>query len=1154
MPDGNILDQGLVKSVRPIPLGSLVEHGCLLDGARAAVVCGSSLSILDLHQGRELQRISCRMNPRAITTFADAIVFWGDDGMLYRVDGDRVEPLAGSYPLPDKISLSDRLLGSNGELLFLLTQDMLTSFDAQFHQVATRKVGSPRAGTVFGSVIPILSHSKVTAHDPHSLEPMWSTDVPSYTHHSPGIRDSRVFVASAGNNRSITALDASTGAVLWQKPLPTDPTASVGVGPSRVYVPVVGQVSVFDLRDGTPQQPIVVSKEVEVCPVIDENGHAFVASHGTVYAHDWKQQTTVDFRTSNALVLGVSGRFGIVAGGNAVHTVDFVDLMHAFRVESELLQDYDVTGGAVKPTPVFHTVLTAVTSKEAVVPNAPVEVTASEDSDLTINGTTYQAKARTPIAVKTDSHGRLRIECGAGTDGMTAPILHVRALFMPLGTEAPQLRIDPNHTVRARMTQVTADDLADARSWGDRPGSFGESLLKDDYAGDGGEAKREAAAAMITRLSGMAHDTETAPPSDDQKYVHPDCRCGCARQVTSMDAAGPTVSCSQSFQFDREAGTFRDLSHEEASQLIAGKTIDRDFTTQGAAQAGAHIESFSITGIFDDAWHAIKSGAAEVVDVVVTVGDAIGSAAEAVVKVIHEGVAQVWKVALWAVEQVHALLGAVFREIFKAILYVLEFLGLIPDWTKILETKDKMKSQILDSFDWVAAGNLSEVFDASADMIELARQDMDGIFNALTGVNDTANSTKSKAYDEGGDSIPATGAKESWLIDKFVRYAGFGSLNLIDDIPGVGGSGTAMDDPLPADLMTAIERFAVGVEQALTNDARQLMSRVAQSIESTDGSSILELPIKVVFEVLQTGADIVLDFFALMMRVGGDALQAAASFAKSLAEYEIEIPFLSELYNWLTGSKLTLLDVTALVTAFAAVITKSGFGMFGKLGMLPMSLAAAAESTDDDRRDATTGLAITSGSIRLVPFAILDSLATALSMISVAPGGVALEPKQAPIGGGMSTGLKVLFGTIVLTKFSMALPAMVAAGVNPDLDSDNDVDSSVRKLRILSIVPRAYVPVIDLICLASPARKLAGGFLFGQCFVGLTGLASAILAGLAFNKHHDTRYLVPNMIIDARLALDPILKNTPYLEEIAPLSVLALDVAGGAATIIAKEA
>jgi outer membrane protein assembly factor BamB len=738
---------------------------------------------------------------------------------------------------------------------------------------------------------------------------------------------------AGGNNGMLYALAAPDGSAGFQPLLAAPVTGGAfAAGPVAAPDGRGGIALVFSGRQGSRNSiwiydpltadlvQIDTDQLLATQLVVDENGIVFAAgnpgaSFGQVYA----------FRIDQVL-----------------------QQERAFIVDSELMQDFDEpSAGSLTATARYQTHVTIVDARKTPRPFQAVKVWADTPllSLVQIDGQPYFINATTAATVQTDAAGTLTIVSDAAD--LSATPLKLWAGFMNpyerivvypdrafharlATTEAAPNQPNPD-PLQINLATATTYDVANLPS---PPKLFAAN--EQPQASAAATAVQQLTSAVVYQSGatpGAARRRAAAPAPG--RYLAYAGSVGAAygpfdtpanRQVAPLLVAGVT-----GFQFG--GGTTTLLAVSDAANAIDALA--------GAASGGEPSEPGSVLSWLRRLWDKIKSDAAVVVQIVISIGRELYLG----LQYIENGVTKVLRQALRDVEDVAIAIGSVFVELGKDIVKVAEALSLIFHLGEVVATAKLLKgyftnwaanlpqtigqytrqiTQLLGTLESDIGSGLQSLI-AYFDSGELAgAAGAAGLpISGMQGVGQTPHTAFAVTPQAGGAVRPAA-VPAMWGAHKLRAN--------LSQAPGAAPPGSGVPDFVAA----FISSFATdpGLQAALSNARQQFHN----SFHPASAKAFLGAAVGDLLSLIEVIAVAAVDGIKAGVNVVLNNLSAVAEAIGTWGN--VEIPILSTLLRLLGLGDVTFLDILLLVAAIpVTLIYRIRYGTY------PAAAAAGAAAS-----------------------------------------------------------------------------------------------------------------------------------------------------------------------------------------------------------------
>lgn len=680
-----------------------------------------------------------------------------------------------------------------------------------------------------------------------------------------------------------------------------------------------GQITLTTSGKNPPDRPApAVVPTLSVPPVsIDQEG---TSQAGFVVYTDARGQAVVRITTADpnhGPSLDLSADF--MPANERIHVNVLIDNQALARpappslaVQTKLIQDYHYSAGSkiddTRSRETYRAVITASNADGTPRHGEWLEICttdATSTPSIEVNGTSYSITSQNSQAFQTDENGQLAVVLAA-TD-LKAADLSVWAGFMHQGE---RVTIAMDQDAHGSLAAVQGDAMKDPNrliNWKKKnpdgtDGSERGPLLKGDYqdhADDVAGAIRHVAssaqsspppkpgrAALRANLNSTRFIDMRQPfrqVNGDQGQVLRTLKHVARRAPVTPEAVLASIQNAS----PGSVGFFLDFGSGDAASLSFGH-----FT---AAQAATHMgqptaEAYALHAVmrlgfsFGSLWDDVKHGVESAVDDIATVAKKIALEVSDVVTVAIHYVDEVVHVVVASIKDAMEIIGNFLAKLALMIVDMIKFLLFLFNWEAILETHKILRDVMLNSLSFLLDnGKIGQtVLNAIEDVIAKLPGGDEAVKQFQLAAAQTSSQDRvASAPDRAADYSQASGVPGKMAFSKMkerrdgITAAGFATLDsssaLAALVPGLMVVLADVVTKSPGDLGGVFLDFAKGTENAVLAEAR---TKVA------------------------------------------DALGAAnAALQPQNLTPLIHVPFLSELYKWITGDDLTLLDVTCLVLA-----------------------------------------------------------------------------------------------------------------------------------------------------------------------------------------------------------------------------------------------
>jgi len=590
----------------------------------------------------------------------------------------------------------------------------------------------------------------------------------------------------------------------------------------------------------------------------------------------------------------------------------------SLTAQAKLIQDYHYkTGNVVDHTrdrSTWRVVLRARTADGTPRIREPITLWSAQPVTIEVDHVSYRINSENFTTLPADFNGELTVVMAA--EELTAPVLYARAGFMHRND---RVVINADEDTHAQLTDLKESDLTTPRvtNWKkNKPGEKEEkaAMLEPGYATH---------APNIAKA--VRQVTAVAKPSDKRALLRAGRMSPARRRLIAMRAEQGDPECGKLLAAGNNASympTIRAMRQPQVvvpSDRVAARRTLHGMTCNAAVNPDAFLEAlddgalgfvFEHTGngapvyrslhtqaevdeargvatqvlrtpllgwFWEDAWDAVVDAANDIYDaatkIVITITDTVNLAISTIDGVIHKVVDSI-------ADALDAVAGF-FKQLMVGIMKVIAFLRALFDWGKIIETQ-RILHQIMRTVfessrkairDQAKLGKVLKALDAAPRGAVSSHESFNQV-SKKSGDNksqivSSADSVQSKSIlqKSGGTSTStaASGGDVGPVPDPK------NSLNLNDSalqgIPAMIGN---LLDLTPATMVSQIEAM---LKKAGSGDLSSLLSGV--STLAADFSGVTDT------------------FLALL-------------------DTTINIPFVSELYKWVTGEELSILSLLCL--------------------------------------------------------------------------------------------------------------------------------------------------------------------------------------------------------------------------------------------------
>ena len=681
-----------------------------------------------------------------------------------------------------------------------------------------------------------------------------------------------------------------------------------------------GQITLTTRGKNPPDRPApAVVPSLSVPPVsIDQEG---TSQAGFVVYTDAKGQAVVRITTADpnhGPSLDLSADF--MPANERFHVNVLIDNQALARpappslaVQTKLIQDYHYSSGNkiddTRSRETYRAVITASNADGTPRHGEWLEICTTDVTStpsIEVNGASYSITSQNSQAFQTDENGQLAVVLAA-TD-LKAADLSVWAGFMHQGE---RVRIAMDQDAHGSLASVKGCDMKDPGrliKWKPKnpdgtDGSERGSLLKGDY--------QDHADDVAGAIRHVASSTQSSPPpkpgraalranlnstrfidmrqpfrqvNGDQGQVLRTLRHVVRRAPVTPEAVLASIQNdspgSVGFFFDFGSGDGASISFGHFTAAQAATHMGQPAAVAHAMHAGIGL-GFSFGGLWDDVKHGVESAVDDIANeakkIALQITDVVTVAIHYVDEVVHVLVA--------SIEDAMEIIGNFLAKLALMIVDMIKFLLFLFNWEAILETHRILRDVMFNSLSFLLDnGKIGQtVLSAIEDVIAKLPGGDEAVKQfQLAAAQSSSQDRVAGAPDKAADYSQASGVPGKMAFSKMkerrdgITAVGFATLDsssaLADLVPGLMVLLADVVTKSPGDLGEVFLDFAKGTENAVLAEAR---AKVADALS-----------------------------------------EANAGLQPQNLTPVIHVPFLSELYKWITGGDdLTLLDVTCLVLA-----------------------------------------------------------------------------------------------------------------------------------------------------------------------------------------------------------------------------------------------
>jgi outer membrane protein assembly factor BamB len=625
-------------------------------------------------------------------------------------------------------------------------------------------------------------------------------------------------------------------------------------------------------------------------------------------------------------VPSVDVRAGFMASNERFHVnvlagqqTHFVPVPPTLVAQSRLIQDYSYTRGSKikedRDRSTWRTVIKALNPDGSPRINEPLSLWATEQLEVEVAGRRHSLNKENSAELVTDGEGEVIIIFEA--EELTATSLMARAGFMHRND---RVTIAPDQDLHRQLTTVKGSDLTQKRPTKWKSGmteTDGEPLFDEKLAPHADEV-----ADAINKVMASAKPADANPspaPRGKVQLLRHNARAksGMLRNEQldtlepmhqrSLQTATDTVVMLRSRTHGPRTAPLNPDGLRVALAGAQGFVFDTsnnglrfevlDTRAQVDAERGEPTrEPIVLRGFLDDLWDAVVDTATDIYDGAVKVVVSIAETVEIAIHKMVEGIQKIVHVVVDSIVDAANAVANFFEQIGVAIMKAIEFLRTLFNWRAILETKKIIKEVFVDSIEHAKRTMTKEKLERALLPLVGVPDDMKPKPGpSLSAESKSDNEPSSPALDE------ARGVQGQMVMQK--SRDGISAVAATSQGPGQTDAGGAV---FP-DLMKSIPMMVPQLAEMSPADVMKKLLALAE--KGFDASIRL--------------------FIKEIVAISGKAIELI-NWGMDLLQARIYIPFISELYEWIAESPLTLLDVVCLAiavpvhVAHVAITTISG--------------------------------------------------------------------------------------------------------------------------------------------------------------------------------------------------------------------------------------
>jgi outer membrane protein assembly factor BamB len=856
--------------------------------------------------------------------------------------------MAPSYPIGWALPKSGIYITDSQNLYFVLPSGSPISpgESATIQTVYQSLAGlSPQATPVYDPVsnqIVVAEGDGLTAINLLTWQPVWS--VSSSTENpvtSPVVAGGLVYIGTSNNTvMAISLEDGSIQATSQQLQGLIELPVAVVANNGAYLVFVATQEGYLYCLDGAtlevqwaPVQPIGGQGQLITAPVVSDGILYVAGDNGTICGFPLAEegQSAIEFTPGSAIIglAGVSNGTAYFATEAGIAAANFQIIAKGFLVHCDFIQDFaDNTPGTATQVSNYHCHLTLFDANNNPVPGETVQVSSNENVSITVNSTqSYQIgpSSSTPsVNIAADGTGKLVITAQATTNMapgtsscLSTPMLTIWASFM--GQEE-QILVYPDQPLHNKLSTIQGTDLQNATGYPATQGTQGTSLLPSQYQGASNLSNANAVASTVNSLvSGTQNSALMRAAATASPYF----------AFPASNSAGVTYSAAPSSSYSRPAVLAQPFILSIAKDGATFKTATND-------EVQRHIDSLPRTA--DSIWGDIEDFCDDVVNDVVQVVTLAVQVVSNAIQATIQGLEKAYQFVVGVIQDAVNVIVGVFNSIVKDIELVIQALSYLFDFSDIIATHNQISTFVQNMLGSLQSDIQTNLLTAGSDgktalqtFFTSIQNDVNSWFGNSVLTNIQSNSLSqaqapyadpSQAYNQKGQDNNVACTSMSQKANSNMPGASVGSSS--SALAAMASLSTAAFDSTSfySQVATVVEGFITTATAAFSKDLKSEWSTQLTALTNacTSLSTLESQGVSVFVGILQALADLVLDAAEAVVAAFLQMIGGLAGGFLSLITQQITIPVVSDIYQWLTGNPLTLLDLFALLAAIPLTI------------------------------------------------------------------------------------------------------------------------------------------------------------------------------------------------------------------------------------------
>ena len=506
--------------------------------------------------------------------------------------------------------------------------------------------------------------------------------------------------------------------------------------------------------------------------------------------------------------------------------------------------------------------------------DCPLELWSLDYTTISINNSSYNLSPENHIKVSTDISGRLHLIQQA--DSLNSVSLVVKKEG---AEDKDAFYIKQNEPYKRYLSKITADELKNAKRYD------GTLLIKDETYRDD---------QIIKTLSNSLNRIMSSTVSDDNicnaighnKYGD---ICQYNGETVSNYTKIPNPLAAGSFEisFENNNITYREITSKEYIENVEKRKI----------QSSGKKSFFSF---FRNLFNAIKNGVVKVAKIII---NATQAAINTTVHFIENAVEKIADFVLSTVQEVVHVAESIFLAIKTAFKDLFDWLGIIFKWDDIVKTQEYLASQLNQSIEnIISVVKRQSVWITSK--IEIAKTKLHSYFEELKNKIDPSINIK---YDSGYNDSPYSKALSNNIIVSRITSE-------IKNSNIIMSSAILSDDQIANldKILHHINSLAYGSYQC----AYKSISDVVNAFGNFNLKNIFVMLIDIIENILIS----ILNGAEIAVNIITDCLASVFDIFKTIINTRISLPLLTDLFEWILGVDMTILNIATMAIAIPFTI------------------------------------------------------------------------------------------------------------------------------------------------------------------------------------------------------------------------------------------